>query len=267
MIFGSKACTESCERAVFGVGVKGHAPFVADQRLGDLRRRKHEIDVARRDGALRHAVIVGFADFLRDDEAAFRLDRLEPNAAVGAGSREDHADRARAAFARQRIQQEVERQAHAVPRLRPRKPQRRLVVHREIDAGRNDIDALAFDRHSVGRLQDRHRRVAGEQVDHHAVVARVEVLDEDEGHAVIGGQRAEQLPAGVEAAGRGADRHDREIRRGCWRKGASESNAAAPPCFVADDFQAFGLFFSSSGTPTGRSSNSIAQIQELLRRI
>ena len=219
MIFGSKACTESCERAFFGVDVSVDALFVADQRLGDLRRGEHEIHVAGRDGALRHAVVVGFADFLRDDEAAFRLDRLEPNAAVRAGSRENHADRARAAFARQRIQQEVERQAHAVTRLRSRQPQRGLVVHREIDAGRNDIDALAFDRHSVGRLHDRHRRVAGEQVDHHAVVARVEVLDDDEGHAVVGGQRAEQLPARVKAAGRGADRHDGKIRVAAGGKG------------------------------------------------
>ena len=191
---------------------------MADERLGDLRRGKHEVHCARRDGASGHAVIVGFAGFLRDDEAALRLYRLEPKAAVGAGSREDHADGARAIFARQRIQQEIEREARAVALLRSRNPQRPF-VGRKIDAGRNDIDALAFDRHSVGRLQDRHRRVAREQVHHHAVVARVEVLDDYEGHAVARGQRVEQLPAGLEAAGRGADRDDREIRVAAGGKG------------------------------------------------
>ncbi len=190
---------------------KRRALLAAGERLGDLRGGQHEIDGARGDRALRHAVIVGFADVLRDNEAAVRLDRLEPNGAVGAGPRQDHADRTRAPFARQRIQKEIERQAHAVTLSRSRQPQRRLVVHRQIGAGRNDIDALALDRHAVGRLHDRHRRVAGQQVDHHAVVARIEVLDDDEGHAVIGRQRVEQLPARIEAAGRGADRDDRKI--------------------------------------------------------
>ena len=234
---------------------EGVALFVADERLGDLRCGEHEIHVARRDCALGHAVIFGFAGFLRDDEAAFLLDRLEPKTAVRAGSRENHTDRPRAAFARQRVQQEVERQAHAVALLRSRKPQCAFVVHREIDAGRNDIDALAFDRHAVNRLHHRHRGVAGEQVDHHAGVARIEVLDEYEGHAVIGGQCVEQLPASVKAAGRGADRHNREIGLVAGGKGLAESTAAAPPFFVADDFQAFGPFFSSSGTPTLRSTN------------
>ena len=96
--------------------------------------------------------------------------------------------------------------------LRFRKPQRPLFVGREIDAGRNDIDALAFDRHSVGRQQDRHRRVAREQIHHHAIVARVEVLDDDEGHAVGRRKRVQKLPASVKAAGRSANRHDRKIR-------------------------------------------------------
>ena len=76
-------------------------------------------------------------------------------------------------------------------RLRLRKPQRSLFVGREIDAGRNDIDVLALDRHSVGRQQDRHRRMARKQIDQHAIVARVEVLNDDEGHA---GRRPEARP-------------------------------------------------------------------------
>ena len=190
-----------------------------DQRLGDLRGAEHEIDRAGCDGAARHAVIVGFADVLRDDEAAFRLHRFQAETAVRAGSGKDHADGARSVFASQRIQEEVERKPRAVSRLRLRNPQRALVVDRQIDARRNDIDALAFDRHSLDRLQDRHRRVARKQIDHHAVVARVEMLHDDEGHAVDGRQRVQKLPAGVEASGRSADGDDRKILRLAGREG------------------------------------------------
>src|SRR5271166_1398023 len=54
--------------------------------------------------------------------------------------------------------------------------------------------------------------MAGKQVHHHAIVARVEVLHDDEGHAGGRRKRVQKLPAGVKAAGRGADRDDRKIR-------------------------------------------------------
>src|ERR1700722_8603076 len=52
--------------------------------------------------------------------------------------------------------------------------------------------------------------MARQQIRHHAVVARVEVLHNDEGHAVHRRKRVQELPARVEAAGRGADRDDRK---------------------------------------------------------
>ena len=75
MIFGSKASAEFGEGDFLGVARQGRALFAADERLGDLRRGEHEVHRARRDGASGHAVIVGFAELLRDDEAAFRLYR------------------------------------------------------------------------------------------------------------------------------------------------------------------------------------------------
>ena len=59
--------------------------FARDQRLGDLRGAEDEIDRAGCDRAARHAVIVGFAHVLGDDEAAVRLHRFQAEAAVGAG--------------------------------------------------------------------------------------------------------------------------------------------------------------------------------------
>ena len=89
-----------------------------DQRLCDLRGAEHEIDRTGCDSATRHAVIVGFADVLGDDEAAFRLNGLQAKTAVRAGSGKHHADGARSIFLSQRIQEEVERKPRAVSRLR-----------------------------------------------------------------------------------------------------------------------------------------------------
>ena len=80
---------------------------------------------------------------------------------------------------------------------------------------------LALDLHSVRCLPHSHCRAAGQQINHHAFVGRVEMLDQDEGHAVAGRQRLQKLRAGIEATGRGANSDDREaagtarpIRRG-----------------------------------------------------
>ena len=100
-----------------------------------------------------HAVVAGFAEVLRDDEAAFILYRFRPrlpSAPFPKGPRRG----ASSMFPSQRIQQEVERKPRAMACLRLRNPQRALVVDRQIDARRNDIHALAFDRHSVGGQQD-----------------------------------------------------------------------------------------------------------------
>jgi hypothetical protein len=75
---------------------------------------------------------------------------------------------------------------------------------REISAGRNDIEVLAFERHAIGGLHDDHGRAVGQQLRHHAFMLRVEMLHEDERHAIIGRQSTEKLGARLEAACRGA---------------------------------------------------------------
>ena len=54
--------------------------------------------------------------------------------------------------------------------------------------------------------------MARQQIHHHAVVARVEVLHDNEGHAVGRRKRVQKLPAGVKPASRSADCDDRKIR-------------------------------------------------------
>jgi hypothetical protein len=191
-------------------GARDDPPTEFDERFRDFRDREHEVDRAGRHRAARHAVIIGLVRVLRDDEPAFFLHGFQPEAAVGPRSREDHADGARADIGRERMQQKVEGQPRAMARLGPREMQG-AVLDGEIGAGRNDVEMLRLDRHSLRCLPHAHRRVAGQQIHHHALMGGIEMLNEDEGHAAVGRQGAYELPAGIEAAGRSAYADDGEV--------------------------------------------------------
>ena len=95
-------------RTVSACASTADPPIVFDERVGNFGHRKHKVDRARHDRAARHAVIAGLIGVLRDDEPAFFLHGFQPKAAIGPGSRKDHADGARTALLGQRVQQEVE---------------------------------------------------------------------------------------------------------------------------------------------------------------
>jgi hypothetical protein len=70
---------------------------------------------------------------------------------------------------------------------------------------------LALERHPVCCLLYLHRRMAGQQLDHHACMRRIEMLDQDERHAGAGREGSEQPPGRIEATSRGAQPDDREM--------------------------------------------------------
>ena len=72
-----------------------------DERVRNARQRKGKVDRAGQDRASRHAVEGGLFRVLRDDEAALFLDGFQAEAAIGARSRKDHADRALSILLRQ----------------------------------------------------------------------------------------------------------------------------------------------------------------------
>ena len=184
-------------------------PTVFGEYFGNLRHREHLVHGARQHRAPRHAVVLGVVGILHDNEPALLLDRLQPQAAVAAGSREDHADRAFAEFFRQRAQEEVERQARTVTLPWFREPQG-TGADREIGTRRNEIDVLALERHPVRRLLYRHRRMAGQQIDHHARMRRIKMLDQNERHAGAGREGSQQPAGSIKAASRGAEPDHRE---------------------------------------------------------
>ena len=126
MISGSQSGGRSAGSWALAARVTRHATMERHERVGNVRQRQDEIDGPRHDRAPGHAVVACFAGILGDHQAAHFLDGLETQAAVGARSREDHADRALPIFLRQGPQQEVERQTRAVRRLRLREAQAAL---------------------------------------------------------------------------------------------------------------------------------------------
>jgi len=70
---------------------------------------------------------------------------------------------------------------------------------------------VALKRHSISGLADAHRGMAGQQLNHHAFVGRVEMLDENESHAVADGKALDELSTGIEAARRGAHPDDQKV--------------------------------------------------------
>ena len=166
--------------------------------MRDLCHRQHEIGTPAHDGAAGHAIESGLLGVLHDDETALLFHRLQSETAVGAGPREDRADGALTAFFGQRAQEEVEGHARTMALQGFGQPEG-AVLDCQIGAGRNEIDVVALELHPVCRLQNLHRRVAGQQIDHHALVLRIEMLDQHEGHAAVGRQRVEELLEGVEA--------------------------------------------------------------------
>ena len=204
---------------------------VSDEGRRNSGGRKHEICGAGHDGAARHAVVGGILRVLHDNEPALVAYRRQPDAAVGAAARENRADRSRAAILGERAQEEIEGHASAMPLARLCQS-KRAVADRQIDPRRDDVDVIALDRHAVRRFQHRHRGMAGQKTDHHAAVRRIEVQNQDEGHAGVGRERVEQLVEGVQPPSRGARYRPPGSRRaGTCRSapGAAEAGPLRPP--------------------------------------
>ena len=108
--------------------------------------------------------------------------------------------------------------------------------------------------------------MARQQIHHHAVVARVEVLHNDEGHAVDRRKRVQEFPARVEAAGRGADRDDWKIATAARGERTLKPTWSIRLVYDADDFQAF-CNFSRRAPLHGNGQKPIAEYAGQLRTI
>ena len=86
---------------------------------------------------------------------------------------------------------------------------------------------LGLERHPVRCLLDRQRRMPSQQIDHHAGMGRIEMLDQNEGHAGAAREHGEQPAEGIKAASRSAEPDDREIISRTRRDHAAAMNAGS----------------------------------------
>ena len=66
---------------------------------------------------------------------------------------------------------------------------------------RDHIDGVRLNRHTVFHFMNRHSGVAPDKFGQDALVFRIEMLDEDEGHACVRGRMGEELLEGFQSSG------------------------------------------------------------------
>ncbi len=84
----------------------------------------------------------------------------------------------------------------------------RPVQNGEVPVGGDHIDAIRLNLHPILDLEHRHSGSALEQFHHDALVRRVQVLDDDKGHAALLGHVSQERLQRLQPAGGSADAHD-----------------------------------------------------------
>ena len=95
-------------------------------------------------------------------------------------------------------------------RLRARGQFQRPVCDGQIDVCRYDVYVVGFHRHAIGRLADRHGGGSRQNLGQHAVVIWIEMLNEYDGKAGVGGQIGEQELEDFQSARGGANADHRK---------------------------------------------------------
>ena len=153
-----------------------------------------------------------FRGFLVLDErdATLRLDRPEAERAIRTRPRQHDADRAPFQLLSERTEEVVDR---GVAIDGGTGGQRKgASADRHVGVRGNHVDVVGQQPQAVGHGDDRHDRGPGQDRGQLALVPGVEVLDQHECHAGVGGELSEKLAEGLEPAGGGADADDRERR-------------------------------------------------------
>ena len=165
---------------------------VLDQRVGHLLGRQYEIDQTGRDRASRHLVVFGRLRLLGHHHAAHELDLLQAECPVAAGPREDDADGPLVFLRRQRAKEKINRRLRTVIFGGRRKLQSPF-GDGQVLVGRNDVNAIRFDRHSIRGLANGHRGLSRQQLDHQAFMRRGQMRDQHKRHPAVGRHVAEKL--------------------------------------------------------------------------
>ena len=124
------------------------------------------------------------AGVLHQCQSRLFLDGPQSHRAVRAHAGQDNANACSLPVFGQRAQKEINGETQAAGRRRFEQMQH-TVQNGHVLVGRNHIDAVGFDPHPVSDLKNLHRGGALEQFVHDPLVGRVQVLDDDKGHAAV----------------------------------------------------------------------------------
>ena len=188
---------------------EGRVLEIGDDPAGQLLHRGDDVGQPRVNGALGHAVELGRGRRLDEDHPGLFLHGPQTQRAVGAHAREDDADAFVLQVVRQGTKEEINGQAEPPWRRRIKQVQD-PVQDGQVPVGRDHIDAIRLDLHPVPDLGHRHGGGALEQLHHDALVRRVQVLDDDKGHAALHRHVSQKQLQRLQAAGGSADAHDGE---------------------------------------------------------
>ena len=129
---------------------------------------------------------------------------LKPHRAVRAHAGEDDADAVLLPVLGQGAEEEIDGETQAAGRRRLEQVQH-TVQNGHVLVGGDHIDAVRLDLHPVPDLENLHPGGALEQFGHDPLVGRVQVLDDDKGHAALFRHMPQELLQRLQPAGGGAD--------------------------------------------------------------
>ncbi len=187
-----------------GRGDQGGVLQILDDPARKILRRGDHVGQAGVDGAARHAVELGRSRGLYKNHPGLLLDGPKAQGAVRAHARQDDPDAASLAVIGQGAEEKIDWQAQA-PRGCRFKQVQHSVQDRHVLVGRNHIDVVRSDFLAVPHLGDRNAGGALEQLHQDALVGRVQMLDDDKGHAASIRHMLQKQLQSLKSSGRGTD--------------------------------------------------------------
>ena len=200
------------ELGVVGIAGTKNQGMVGDanQFAGNAFGREDKINGAGGDDAARHAVMLGGGLILSEGDAALGMDFGHAQGAVGARTRKNHANGVGALIFGERAHEGVDGHGLAANFFAGGEVQSALGNGHGGVWG-DDVNAIGLDDHGVANLADGHGSFFGNELGKQAVMLGVEMLDEDEGHAGVWREVAEQLGNGFQAARGSSDGNNEEM--------------------------------------------------------
>ncbi|MNN12373.1 hypothetical protein D3C81_1253610 [compost metagenome] len=194
------------------------------QLLRHFNHRQHEVDHARIDGSLRHAVELGVRRCLGHGDAALFLDARQTDRAIRAGARQHQAECALTVYIGQIAEKQIDRRVTCAWVRVGGGDLKQTVIHFQQLCWRNDVDPVFFDRHRTADLQHRHfGRFLDDLVGDTLVVGR-QVKNDHERHAVVLRHVFKEPLDRLQPARRRTDPHHRKVQR-AWAQGLSLGNS------------------------------------------